>query len=212
MVVFACLVGWTPTARAQVVLASTLGNTASGGFLQLDFNNHWYSQPFQTTGSLFSISSVTINMASANTVSVVLRIYTNNGSVAGTDTGITFTTPANSASLVNTTFNFSSGPALSANTPYWLVLHNSVDYSAVQLSYSTATTGTGSGFVAGAPLFSPTSGVNSYWYNQNPNTYLLFSISATSAVPEPATYAFGCGIAALGAAAYRRRKRREPVS
>ena len=54
---------------------------------------------------------------------------------------------------MNTTFNISGGPTLSANTPYWLVRYTTLDYRAINLSYSTATTGTGSGFVTGAPLF-----------------------------------------------------------
>ena len=209
VLLFACLICAAPAARAQaVVLASTLGNS-DNGWLQLDFNNHWYSQPFQTTGTLYSITSVTLNMASVAGSNVTLRVYTNSSGHPGSDTGVIFTTPANSDSRVNTTFNFSSGPTLATNTPYWLVIYNTVDYKTIKLTYSTATTGTGSGFVASAPLFNPSTGNINGWYDQNPGKYLHYSISA---IPEPSTYAAIFGVSALALAVYRRRKRRVPVT
>lgn len=102
VLVVVCLACVAPTARAQaVVLASTLGNS-DNGWLQLDFRSHWYSQPFQTTGTLFSITSVTLNRANHAGANAILRVYTNRSGHPGSDTGVIFTTPANSDSRVNT--------------------------------------------------------------------------------------------------------------
>jgi hypothetical protein len=189
------------SALAQSVIASNI-SSASGGNFQPFTSGAYFAQEFQTQGSLDSITSISLSLANPSPAVSGMRVFTNNGGVPGVGTGLVFSTPGNSPSFVNATFNFVRGPALSPSTSYWIVVSNAVSSTTI-LNYTTATTRTGGGFLSGDAYISNNSGTS--WSVFISGTSLMYSVLA---VPEPSKYALGVGAVALGFTAYRRRKHR----
>ncbi len=193
-------------ATAQTVLASNLGNTFGGTFQPQDTAD-WLGQKFSTSADLYEVTSITVSASIASGISAAVHIFTDNGGVPGTDTGVTFSGPSPSPTFGTefVTFTETNNMPLSGSTFYWLVIEPigvSSGHALFLDNTNTSTGGTGLGFVQEDTAGSFNSGTD-WTAGFYTGKSLQFSLEA---IPEPSTYAVILGVVAIGGALYRRRR------
>ena len=112
---------FAPTAEAQTVLVSNVGQTRSGS---LGLDTHEGAQAFTTGDNSdgYTVTSVGLDMSSGadHTINFTVGIWTNSNSNLPGSSLVTLTQPA---SLILGVNEFTtSGIALAANTTYWVVV------------------------------------------------------------------------------------------
>jgi hypothetical protein len=213
VLVFAILTG---TVTAQVVTAvSNISNSLSVGFgiSGSPLGNALVAQNFTTGSNSWTLNSVTLGLLKNNvafTGDVTAYIYSDSG---GTPAGLlassvtTHTLPANTSINAEYTFSF-SGQSLSGSTTYWVAVSGAASNAGLNwkgTSDNSQSTSVGWSIADTGPRTSSDSG--SSWGSASSLGVGIFSVSATSAIPEPSTYAAICGAAVLGLAAWRRKRR-----
>jgi hypothetical protein len=193
-------------ASAQIVAVSNLGYGGDGFFRAAG-----YSVSFTTAGAGFNLNSVDLfahilGGADGGTASYSALLRNDAAGIPGhtllatSATSSTISVGANGLYSGFLGMDFGSF-ALSANTTYWLTFQtpgSGTVYSA--LNYTDVTNESSS---VGWTIGNRSDGGESAF------DIPMFRVNATAAaIPEPGTYAALCGLAALGVAVYRRRRKR----
>jgi len=196
-------------AHAQTVLVSNLATT-NGSNNQVD-SGFWRSQAFDMGSASFNLSSVEIRgfqNSSGGTVAIFSNTGTgfNNGSDKPNTLLSTLTGSIPVGGSASTTFTLTPASAvtLASNTRYWIVWEAS-DNS----HWFSPSNGTTSGADASIPssMGLRFSGNHGSSWTIGSNETMEIGISGVSAIPEPSTYAAMAGAAALGLAAWTRKRR-----
>lgn len=210
------IIAAVPAAQAQTAI-SNLGQSAGGTAVVGTYHGggeSWRRAFAFTTGSAsagYDFTSFTMNWLGATgspgVLTVALYSSFDPNTVAG-GSGLLSTLslssgdPAASGNAV-----FSGTATLQASSTYYVQISSASAPMGNFYSYSVVGSGTEdggglSGWSIGNSAFE--SNYNNLWTsNSGPG---LFSIQATAAIPEPSTYAMIAGLAALGVAAWRRRR------
>jgi hypothetical protein len=192
---------------------SNLGNPDSSLNAAIGYNDVtnfdvYYAQGFTTGALLYNIDSVdlALGVTNAGNGTPLLRIYSNNAGVPGTDLGAVFTNPTLGTRAI---YNLSlTNPfALAASTSYWLVLSDGKAgtntkfnwYYSNTFSSPAARNSSGFTFPNGARSIH---GATSWTTNTN-FAQTGVTINAT-AVPEPSTRGFAAMVTGLTALVTRR--------
>jgi MYXO-CTERM domain-containing protein len=190
------------SAYSQVTV-SNLDNTVS--YESSVYWTNWLAGSFTTDSSNYSLSSVTVllNAVLNSSTPLILSVYSDNTGLPGT----LLETLSGSNPTTGGQFTFtSSGLTLSPDTTYFLV-GSTPGYGVYHWNYTTDTseliTG-GSGWTLGNDMW--TSNNSGTSWNNSSGAPFMFSVTATSAVPEPGAYATLAGLAALALLAFRRRQ------
>lgn len=201
---------------AQTVVVSNLAEASSGSLgvsssYDEDFGGaSRYSRAgsFTTGSSTQYLDNITLAINGGSGSGFSLALYSNSSSAPGSLihalSGSTAPTSAGNYAYIPTATTL-----LNANTTYWWVASVPYVSAGQNIQFNLKSTGSlaetsSSGWTIG----------DRRGQQQNDTTWqtfggsVLFSVSATSAIPEPGTYAAFAGLAALGLAAYRRRKSR----
>lgn len=190
------LAGPTQAATQTTVLsdnsaqASTDVLTASAGI--------WLAADFISDANYDATSTLQANLlASTGSGTAQLTLYSSDSSGLVPGSAIASFTNFTSASNAFTL----SGVGLAANTHYWLVLSNADGAS--DWAWSEISGGTGVGYTG---VWANSDDAGATWFSNSSETPLQFalSITAVSAVPEPAGWA--CLLAALPLLAVARRR------
>lgn len=201
---------------AQVTLLGNLGQTSTNASVVIgnnSGNDMVAALSFTMPSTSYTLSSVTLRLSgygSGAADSPAVGIYSDNSGTPGTLVGSLLTNPSpNDGSEANFTFTATSATTLVGSTTYWLKVdevgtgqylwRGSNPYSIQPSGEATY----------GVLLTSPNSG--STWPTNVsavvPNLRPTFEITATSAIPEPSTYAMWAGaIGLLGSFIVRRRR------
>ena len=206
--------GAAHSAHAQTVTVSNLGE-ASNGYAPVSYSssegsNYRYSesQSFATGPTPTFLSAITLKIFGGTGTGFSVGLYSNNNGVPGTllETLAGFAGPT-----VEGDYSYTSGGSttLSANTVYfWTASVPASGYAYFSL-FSTASknqTSSDGWTIGEAGIQTDISGTN-----VSTGHPFLFSVSTTSAIPEPSTYAAFAGLGALLVAGYRRRTGARPA-
>ncbi|WP_165072731.1 choice-of-anchor R domain-containing protein [Paludisphaera rhizosphaerae] len=180
------LLGLSSAAQADIILADNLSQTTGGADAVTGAS--WLAASFQTDGSAYSLSSLTLDLARTSIGgSVVVDLYTDGdlepGSLLATysaDSSISTT----ASPIVFSIYDM----ILSANTTYWVVLRAVT--GEFEWSWASSNLGSGVGFSTTTAM---SDDAGSTWFTADSYPYQM-SVTA-AAVPEPGSIA----LAALGA-------------
>lgn len=205
-----------PLARA-VDVYSNLGNPDSSSNAAIGHNDStsfdvYYAQGFTTGTSLYNIDSVdlALGVTNAGNGTPLLRIYSNNAGLPGTDLGAVFTNPTFGTRAIYN-LSLTSPFALAASTSYWLVLSDSTSGSNTKFNwyysdtFSSPAARNSSGFTFLNGARSINGGTS--WTTNTAFAQTGVTINAT-AVPEPSTWVFAAMATGLTALVARRRQSR----
>ena len=191
---FAGIVSAFLALSAGSVSAQTLvQNNNAIGFSTVLFTGQSFLTPNDATADLMTgftwLNNSNVPMG-AGALYLVDQEYLGMPSAITSGTGLL----ATSSTYATGSYSFGGGVVLAPNTYYWVYTSTSQQ---VGITISNA-------YTDGSYYSSSGSGVN---YTMNVGgTDAAFAVTAT-AIPEPATYAMLAGLAALGLAAWRRRKK-----
>lgn len=193
--------------RAQIVVSvSNLTQPNNAGTTSISFNNsssfQYPTQAFTTGSSATVLSNITLSLGNGSGSGFALKLYSDNAGAPGTLLE-TLTGSSSPTTAGNYAFTSGASTALSATTTYWWVATTTSGNFNIKDTTSTAETSS-TGWTIADSGFDQQNNSGSLVNDQD---VFLFSVSTTSAVPEPGTYAAVAGFIALGFAAHRRRRR-----
>lgn len=171
-----------------------------------------------TTGSSatsfdFTGIDVVFQNSTGSASGLTINLYGPGMNLSDISTGVDFLTglTLSSGSPVSAgTSSFLGSATLSANTTYYLLFQADGTFGTFN-SYTLGVPSTGN--QSGYPGWTISDGSEVYFNSTShsssaPVTFAVYATEATSAVPEPSTYAALAGAAALGLAIWRRSRRR----
>lgn len=191
-------------ACAQVVVSNL---TATGGGTLSVSTTQSVAGAFTTGATTSLLGNVTLALGNASGATSVFTValYSSNLGLPGTLIE-TLSGPASPQPVGNYSFTSGGSTTLNPNTTYFwvgtLASPSSSDRRRPLFALSTNETSSDGWAITDFYYVKGSSGT----WNATAGNPLMFSVSATSAIPEPSTYAALAGVAALGLAAYRRRR------
>ncbi len=191
--------------QAEVVVSNF--TETSGGTLSISTTQS-VAGAFTTGSSAFVLDKITLNLGSASGASSVFTVslFSSNLGLPGTLIQ-TLSGPASPQPAGQYDFTSSGSTLLSAGTTYFwvgtLASSTSTDRRRAVVTSSFNETSSFGWTIANTYYVKGSSGV----WNAGGNNPFQFSVTATSAVPEPGAYAAFAGLAAIGFIASRRRPR-----
>lgn len=177
----------------------------NGGTAYIEGDQYFVMQSFTTGSSATLLQSIVLDMDAGSGSGFSLALYSAGVNAPGS---LLETLSGSTAPTVDTTYSFTSGSSivLSANTTYWWV--TSVEplggsFSTALTPFSSATSD--SGWSIGEGYWTIQSGDSFDSLSSFGGRSFKFAV-ATSAIPEPSTYAAFAGLGALGFVISRRRR------
>jgi len=170
------------------------------------------AQRFTTAASgplTLSAVSLRVNSVASAAWQPVIGIYTSNGTTPGTTLVGSLTSDSGTIGLTGTlaTYTFSGSVDLAASTTYWVIFSDSDHNSTVDFAIAQGSSGgTGTWLQSGDYSAKVHSSNGTVWNPPATGFSLFMTMSAVTAVPEPATWAALAGLAALGLVLHRRRR------
>lgn len=206
------LLAITGSVQAQTVMVSNLGEEAGGygAFVNDTIAGDPYvlnvASDFTTGNEAATLDSITLLFdANSSGSGFVLSLYSAGegqpGSLLETLSGPDSPGEANAY-----TYSSVNATPLEANTTYWWVGSVGNGQFNYRNTYSSAETGAAGWSIGDSSSFSQ---LNGGAWESSGGAQVRFSVSVTSAVPEPGTYAAFAGAAALGFAVWRRFTRKQ---
>lgn len=190
-------------------IALALCNTASAADIAIDTGDGGGGSGLSSNGVYQSFTTGSGSSTSLTLESISFYLYDTTGALTATiyaadrTTSLWSSSTTSSYTTTNATFDV-TGLTLSANTSYWLMLsstNSSDSWNSDAESYLTVSTFSGGDAWSLGDIYYYSSG-----WNTSTTDVQCFSISVSS-VPEPATYAGIGGLAVLGFALMRKRRK-----
>lgn len=166
----------------------------------------WQAQQFTTDGVAYQLDHIVLFMKRVSeSGNASVSIWSDVSSLPGTPLYplVLNDLEGYTESLSETQFTPSLAVHLDANSTYWVVLQSADAGSEFEWSFTLDETGSGAGFSPRWSELNPAPGGS--WYAMELDPYQMqVTVTALSAVPEPASAAFLCGLIGSGLLLRRR--------
>ena len=166
---------------SAVTLTDNLSNTTEDS--EFVGGDTWIAAAFSTDGASYQISSASLLLATSETSTAKLDLYSSGSGQPGALLS-TLTSPASFPSVASPVNFTGSSYILSPNSTYWLVL--SAPAGSFDWSWTENATGAGVGFLSN---WAATDDAGGSWFTSDiePMQFRVLANAVTPAIPEPAS-------------------------